>query len=1135
MRKYCGRCGAELDRVTGRCPVCPGGEPAGRSGRKSSRRQRKEARKAEKRAKWDRLPLGWKLCRATANVAVIALCMTLLLTAVSGIGGIGGGSNPERVTDVLETTGLVEETPARSDFLLLGADALSGKVEGDSDAMAVVQETVSALGLGSAASELTTMSTNRVDGAIYYRFQQNYQGIPVYGRTFVLSADEQGAPKSLSSNGMELDGLDTAATLTSAEVESIVRTYLDRQDAAIWGDYTKTIYTLSSSADPALAYQVYASAGENLYSLFVDIHARTVIDCFPANLTETVSITGRDNSGNVVSFYADKKENGLYSLEDTMRNIRIYDAEKGEVETKDHLVMDAQGTRYVVQDNEFVAPDGTPVTVDDTGRMQGTWIIADKNGQVYAETGYYNIDLFAKKFILKKQLEPVTSTKAAFDNQAAVTLMGRAQFVYEFFRTELGRVGFDGKNGNTQLVVNTKNGSMSMGNDISRATVMCFFHKADLSTELVGHEYMHSVERSISGMVCDGESGAIMEGYSDLFGEILEDYEDGVLDGSCDWYHAACKEQAPLDSLIYDQDRNLADPNASQNPAYVGDTPLSFAVQLLVGKDEVHYCSTIVSHAGYLMTTDLGGETPLTMTELTKLWYTTLMTLPANCTFTDLKSSMILTARNMGFPEEKICRVESAFETVGVGNTPYSGEYNTELSLSVFDAAGQQYGGYSVSVEGQKKKKKEPYQAQYDGKAEPLTILLDPGEYTITVTDDADHTRTFSKQITVREKAPAEKLRFTTDFGTTAAPEPQLPEIQGPQPPEACPDTVEFNGHYYYAYSVDTVTTWEQAKQYCESMGGYLATITSPEEDAFLYAYLRENFSYESAYFGYTDREQEGIWVWDNGEVSSYTNWHEGEPNSENPNEDYAMYYFKYKDGSWNDGDFGGRTVSGGRVFLCEWGDFSTGSTQDTVQESGSAFEKYKAAVARTTAPGSWTERDTIQADIRVAYGSTDTQVSMTLETTSQVSGYVEGDLSEIRISGSSQMELMGQTYAWTTEYSDGVAHYEYTAPIQQSLDLAIDPNFFDFDLITDQAILEQRVEGNQLHFLISGGMVGQVGIAAVQQLSGVEDLQYNDVTVDVTLKDDGTVQTVCLNFDTSMVYQGYTARVTYRLQYEFL
>ena len=136
-------------------------------------------------------------------------------------------------------------------------------------------------------------------------------------------------------------------------------------------------------------------------------------------------------------------------------------------------------------------------------------------------------------------------------------------------------------------------------------------------------------------------------------------------------------------------------------------------------------------------------------------------------------------------------------------------------------------------------------------------------------------------------------------------------------------DAVKFNGHSYYVYNLDTVRTWNEAKQYCENLGGYLATITTPEENEFVYSYLKMNFGYERAYFGFTDQDEEGVWLWDNGEESSYTNWHSGEPNGENSNEDFAMFYYKYSDGTWNDGDFGQRTVNSGVVFICEWGEYN--------------------------------------------------------------------------------------------------------------------------------------------------------------------------------------------------------------------
>ena len=133
-------------------------------------------------------------------------------------------------------------------------------------------------------------------------------------------------------------------------------------------------------------------------------------------------------------------------------------------------------------------------------------------------------------------------------------------------------------------------------------------------------------------------------------------------------------------------------------------------------------------------------------------------------------------------------------------------------------------------------------------------------------------------------------------------------------------DAAEFNGHYYYVYDIDTITDWNMAQEYCEAQGGYLATITSQEENDFLFSYMKQE-GYSSAYFGFSDSSSEGTWVWCNGERSSYTNWHSGEPNNENQSENYALFYYKYSDGTWNDGDFGNKTVNGGTAFLCEWGD----------------------------------------------------------------------------------------------------------------------------------------------------------------------------------------------------------------------
>lgn len=145
-------------------------------------------------------------------------------------------------------------------------------------------------------------------------------------------------------------------------------------------------------------------------------------------------------------------------------------------------------------------------------------------------------------------------------------------------------------------------------------------------------------------------------------------------------------------------------------------------------------------------------------------------------------------------------------------------------------------------------------------------------------------------------------------------------------------DSVEFNGHWYKVIQDNGISDWNAALQYCNAQNGYLATITSAEENDFLYSYITQE-GYSSAYFGLSDAASEGKWTWNNGEEVSYTNWHRNEPNSENSNEDYALFYYKYSDGTWNDGDFGNRTVNDGTAFICEWGEYTVASGTASAQE----------------------------------------------------------------------------------------------------------------------------------------------------------------------------------------------------------
>ncbi len=138
--------------------------------------------------------------------------------------------------------------------------------------------------------------------------------------------------------------------------------------------------------------------------------------------------------------------------------------------------------------------------------------------------------------------------------------------------------------------------------------------------------------------------------------------------------------------------------------------------------------------------------------------------------------------------------------------------------------------------------------------------------------------------------------------------------VQNIDPPT---DAVEFNGHYYKIYELGDMKTYTDVITFCSKLDGHLATITSEEEDEFLFSYM-QSLGYKNAFFGNTDVFSEGDWMCITGEASSYENFSKGEPNNEWGDEDFAMYYWKYPDGKWNDGKIG-RGYGDVNTFICEW------------------------------------------------------------------------------------------------------------------------------------------------------------------------------------------------------------------------
>ncbi len=116
------------------------------------------------------------------------------------------------------------------------------------------------------------------------------------------------------------------------------------------------------------------------------------------------------------------------------------------------------------------------------------------------------------------------------------------------------------------------------------------------------------------------------------------------------------------------------------------------------------------------------------------------------------------------------------------------------------------------------------------------------------------------------------------------------------------------NGHSYYV-STSSNYKWTEARDAAIAAGGYLVSINNAAENSFVRSIIPSYCYKGRVWIGYNDVATEGTFEWVNGDMTSYTNWKQGEPNNQGPGYcgygwqnnqvDYAI--MKKKNGRWFD------------------------------------------------------------------------------------------------------------------------------------------------------------------------------------------------------------------------------------------
>jgi Zn-dependent metalloprotease len=164
------------------------------------------------------------------------------------------------------------------------------------------------------------------------------------------------------------------------------------------------------------------------------------------------------------------------------------------------------------------------------------------------------------------------------------------------------------------------------------------------ATDVIGHELTHGVTGSEANLTYQGQSGALNESISDVFGSMVKQYKLKQTSAQADWLIGAGILAKGINGVAL---RSMKAPGTAFNDPKLGkdNQPATMAKYVHTAEDNggVHTNSGIPNHAFYLAAIALGGNS---WEKAGRIWYDTLVdqNLKANASFATFANLTITNA-----------------------------------------------------------------------------------------------------------------------------------------------------------------------------------------------------------------------------------------------------------------------------------------------------------------------------------------------------------------------------------------------------------------------------------------------------------------------------------------------------------
>lgn len=452
--------------------------------------------------------------KKTQALIICVCCFALVVSSV--IGGVvwyKKNNNPQ-----------INESD--KNYVYFDSDFSDIKITDVDSALEAISAVKNELGISDVHKELKVQSVDTVDNNTYYRFQQYYNDIPVYGRSVIINA-ENTKSKVLTSNFTNVDkDIAINKKIEEDKIKHSIVKYFNNTNVKLspFSEDNFCIFYFDNSKRATLAYCCQVFDDENVYTCLLDSSTAEVLFMDAEMETVSAEVYSEDKKVSAIGW---KNEDGSYHLYNEDYNISIFDVEG--------------------------------ITT------------ADENGEVKEDFRDYDIDTLYSK-------------EGVFDKNAIILLDDIIKF-NEYYK-KLGNCTFDQIHGaiNDEYENgNNARGGSTIVNGKNLAVILIGKNTGANDIDVIAHEYTHAVTDLIVNFTNTQNNrmpSAIDEAVSDIFGEIIESESN---DKSPNWImdSDAINLSRNISGNSGNQIYNLNDYNEKTSECHIASTIISHAAYLM--------------------------------------------------------------------------------------------------------------------------------------------------------------------------------------------------------------------------------------------------------------------------------------------------------------------------------------------------------------------------------------------------------------------------------------------------------------------------------------------------------------------------------------------------------------------------